>query len=156
MRIDHLRHFLLSTSLEYFGSWGAAVNLDFPGTPTLQRKELWLTGALSRVLHERGVQTPAKDVAQSKILMNKGTIVLGCKYRSTKNGVLLLTLMVTQARSVDGDREKPAPTKRISTKPVRYYLRRVQSVCLLHLRSRELGRALENRYVSWSAPTKLS
>ena len=80
--LDSWRHFLLSTDVGYFGSW-QNVFLNTELAPTyLQRKELWLTDAVSRVLRARGFRTEAKD---EKILMSKGILIPTCDHPTFKS-----------------------------------------------------------------------
>jgi hypothetical protein len=73
--LDSWRYFFLSTSVEFFGNW-QNVFMDTARTPTyLQRKELWLADAVSRILQARGFSK-----TKEKILTSKGILIPTCEY----------------------------------------------------------------------------
>jgi hypothetical protein len=74
---DSWRHFLLSTPVEFLGKWQIVFSHTRRSPTHLQRKELWLTDAVSRVLQARGFKAEAKD---EKILMGKGILISACEY----------------------------------------------------------------------------
>jgi hypothetical protein len=105
---------MISTSVGYFGQW----RMVFTGirlSPTrLQRTELWLTDAISRVLRERGVGKQAKNHTTSGILSSKGMLIPDCEHHPSGYYDLTMTPMVMQARSAGWTREGPFLTNPVS------------------------------------------
>jgi hypothetical protein len=78
--LDSWRYFLLSTSVEFFGSWQNVLNTGRAPTH-LQRKELWLADAVSRVLQARGFSKTKNE----KILMSKGVLIPACEFPTSRS-----------------------------------------------------------------------
>jgi hypothetical protein len=77
--LDSWRHFFLSNSVENVGYWTDVFIYKGPGPTHLQRKELWLTDVVTRVLQARGFRTEAEEEQGQMILMTRGILVPSCE-----------------------------------------------------------------------------